>query len=70
MAEKAEHTLFFIRTPNFSPRLDVLIFSAISASNILIDILNYFTLKIKYSYILTVYLILKITVFNLRYNMN
>ena len=64
------YTFFFIRTPNFLPRLDVLIFSAISASNVLIDVLNYFTLKIKYLYSTTVYLILNITVFSLSYNMN
>ena len=52
------------------PRLDVLIFSAISASNVLIDVLNYFTSKIKYLYSTTVYLILNITVFSLSYNMN
>ena len=61
---------FFIRTPNFSPRLDVLIFSAISVSNVLIEVLNYFTLKIKYLYSTTVYFILNITVFSLSYNMN
>ena len=61
---------FFIRTPNFSPRLDVLIFSAISASNVLIDVLNHFSLKVKYLYSTTVYLILNITVFSLSYNMN
>jgi len=64
------HLFYFIRTPNFSPRLDVLIFSAISASNVLIDVLNYFTLKIKYLYSTTVYFILNITVFSLSYNMN
>ena len=39
---------FFIRTPNFLPRLDVLIFSAISASDVLNDVLNYMTIKIRY----------------------
>ena len=64
--------LVFIRTPNFSPRLDVLIFSlsAISALNILIDVLDYSTLRIKYLYRITVYLILNMTVFSLIYNMN
>ena len=33
--------LFFIRTPNFWPILDVLIFSAISASDILMDVFKY-----------------------------
>ena len=32
---------FFIRTPNFLPRLDVLIFLAISASDVLIHVLNF-----------------------------
>ena len=61
---------FFIRTPNFLPRLDVLIFSAISASKCSYDVLNYFTLKIKYLHSTTVYFILNITVFSLSYNMN
>ena len=65
-----KYTFFFIRTPNFSLRLDVLIFSVISASNVLNDVLNYFTLKIKYLYSTTLYLILNITVFSLSYNMN
>ena len=34
--------LFFIRTPFFLPSLDVLIFLRISASYVLIDVLNYF----------------------------
>ena len=59
------YTFFFIRTPNFSPRLDVLIFSAISASNVLFNVLNHYTLKMRYSYSTTVYLILNITVFSL-----
>ena len=63
-------TCFFIRTPNFSPRLDVIIFSAISASKCSNDVLNYFTLKIKYLHSTTVYFILNITVFSLSYNMN
>ena len=64
------HLFYFIRTPNFSPRLDVLIFSAISASKCSYDVLNYFTLKIKYLHSTTVYFILNITVFSLSYNMN
>ena len=62
------HLFYFIRTPNFSPRLDVLIFSAISASDVLIDVLNYLTIKIRYLYSTTMYLILNITVFSLSYN--
>ena len=49
--------------------IDVLIFSGISASNVLIDVLNYHTLKIKYLYNTTVYLIIDITFFSLSYNM-
>ena len=37
--------LFFIRTPFFSLSLDVLIFPAISASDVLIDVLRYFCMK-------------------------
>ena len=39
--------LFFIITPNFLPRLDVLIFLAISALDILIDVLKYLTIIIR-----------------------
>ena len=63
------HLFYFIRTPNFSPRLDVLIFSAISASDVLVDVLNYLTLKIGYLYSTTVCLILNTTIFSLSYNM-
>ena len=38
----AQYTFFFIRTPFFSLSLDVLIFLAISASDVLIDVLKYF----------------------------
>ena len=61
--------LFFIRTPNFLPRLDVLIFSAISASNVLIDVLKYLTIKIRYLYSTTVYLLLNTIAFSLNYKM-
>ena len=61
---------FLIRTLNFSPRLDVLIFSAISASDVLIDVLNYLTTKKRYSYSTTVYLILNTTVFSFRIKCN
>ena len=37
---------FFARTQIFPPSLDVLIFSAISTLDVLIDILNYFTIKV------------------------
>ena len=53
------HLFFSKRTPNFSSRLDVLIFSAISASDVLNDVLNY------YSYGITVYLILNTTILSL-----
>ena len=61
--------LFFIRTPNFLPRLDVLIFSAISASYVLIHVLKCLTIIIRNLYSTTVYLILNTTVFSLLYNM-
>ena len=64
-----KYTFFFIRTPNFLPRLDVLIFSAISASNVLIDVLKYLTIKIRYLYSTTVYLLLNTIVFSLNYKM-
>ena len=60
---------FFLRTPYFSPRLDVLIFSAISASNVLIDVLKYLTIKIRYLYSTIVYLLLNTIVFSLNYKM-
>ena len=41
------HLFYFIRTPSFPPSLDVLIFSAISASDVLIDVLNCLTTKIR-----------------------
>ena len=63
-----QYTFFFIRTPNFSPRLDVLIFSAISASDVLINVFIYFSIKIVYLYSTTVHWILNKTVFSLRYN--
>ena len=59
---------FYIRTPNFSPRLDVLIFSAISAPDVLIDVLNFLTIKIRYLHSITIYLMLNTTVFSLNYN--
>ena len=62
-----KYTFFFIRTPNFLPRLDVLIFLAISASNVLIDVLKYLTIKIRYSYSTTVYLQLNTIVFSLKF---
>ena len=64
---KVVHLFYFIRTPNFSPRLDVLIFSAISASDVVIDVLSYLTVKIRFLYSTTVYLILNTTVFSLSY---
>ena len=63
------HFFFFIRTPNFLPRLDVLIFSAISASNVLIDVLKYLTVKMRYLYSTTVYLLSNTIVFSLNYKM-
>ena len=62
------HLFHFIRTPNFLPRLDVLIFSAISVSDVLIDVLNYLTIKISFLYSTTIYFILDTIVFNLNYN--
>ena len=61
------HLFYFIRTPYFSPRLDVLIFSAISASDVLINVLNYLTVIIWYLRSTTAYLILNTTVFSLSY---
>ena len=58
---------FFIRTPNFSPRLDVLIFSVFLASNVLIDVLKYLTIKIRYLYSITVYLLPNTIAFSLNY---
>ena len=43
------HLFFSKRTPNFSSRLDVLIFSAISASDVLNDVLNYYLYGIQSS---------------------
>ena len=67
--ERGVHLFYFIRTPNFSPRLDVLIFSAISASNCSYDVLKYLTIKIRYLYSTTVYLLLNTIVFSLNYKM-
>ena len=40
------HLLFFKRTPIFPPSLDVLIFSTISASDVLNAVLNHLTIQI------------------------
>ena len=63
------YTFFFIRTPNFPPSLDVLIFSAISASDVIINVLNYLNIKTRYLFSTTVYLTLNTPDISRSYNM-
>ena len=69
ISKGALHLFYFIRTPIFPLSLDVLIFSAISASDVLIDVLNHLTISIRYLYSSASYLMLNTTVFSLSYNM-
>ena len=45
--ERSITPFFFIRTPFFSPRLDVLIFLVIWASDVPINVLNFFSIKVQ-----------------------
>ena len=44
--QREVHLFYFIRIPFFLPSLDLRIFSVISASDVLIDVFNYLTIKI------------------------